>query len=139
MGELGLCVISDIVNAVKSQLLSDITTDVGVPLFFIRFLHNKVTYMIFFSSRCFFKYIDFNQFVFFASPFLLPFIFASFMLKPFKKFFLLSLFLFILFMIINFFNLNLGERIWFFQLFYMSLAVIGFVKIIRKILKKKTF
>ena len=135
MGELGLCTIGDIAKTVATQLIVDITTDVNVPFWLIRLLHNKITYWEFFGSRCYLLYFDASQWAQFLSPFLLPFVFAAFLAKK-RRIIMGICVLMPLFFIFNPLHLSLYQRILAYQVFYMLLAIVGCITIIRGILRK---
>ncbi|OGG00045.1 hypothetical protein A3D78_06555 [Candidatus Gottesmanbacteria bacterium RIFCSPHIGHO2_02_FULL_39_14] len=130
MGELGFCHYSDVFQAVTGGLISDITADSGVPIFLVRSLHNKLLYMVIYSLKCYLIYFDFSQVLKFISPFLLPFIIYALLGEKGRKRVIL---LFLVFPIIFIFllkNLQIGTKIYVFQGFYITIGIIGCLKIV---------
>ena len=131
MGELGFCHLKDLLSVITTALVSDITTDGGIPIFLVRMVHNKIWYWFLFFSRCYLSYLDPGRIFYNVSPFLMPFIIASFIGKKWRK---LTLFLLLLFPLVGFTQFqqfNLGTKINLFRFFYMSLSIIGFISLAR--------
>jgi len=137
MGELGFCHLKDLLSAITTALVSDITTDGGIPIFLVRMVHNKIWYWFLFSSRCYLAYLDPGRIFYNVSPFLMPFVIALFTGKKWRKFTVSLLLLFPIVGITLFQEFNLGTKINLFRLFYMFLSITGFVKVISLILKTK--
>ena len=131
MGELGFCHLKDLLSTINTALVSDITTDSGIPIFLVRMVHNKIWYWFLFSSRCYLSYLDPGRIFYNVSPFLMPFIIASFTAKKWRK---LTVSLWLLFPLVGFTQFqqfNLGTKINLFRFFYMSLSIIGFISLAR--------
>lgn len=128
MGELGFCTVSDILKSVSVQILSDITTDVGIPIWLVRLLHNKVVSTVFYSLRCYLLYTDVNQLTFFLPVVLFPFIIYAFWEKRWRKIIISGHIIFPLFFILNYLNLNLQIKIMIFRYYYIILGLTGIVK-----------
>lgn len=131
MGELNFCNFNDIFQAMNTQILSDITTDGGLPLLLVRLLHNKLISIIFNSSRCYLLYFDASQLIVFISPILYPFILYALFGKKWRR---KVWFIFLLFPIIFMYfspPWQIGSKIIIFKLFYMYFAVIGFIKVLK--------
>lgn len=128
MGEIGFCTTGDILKEVATLIISDITTDVDIPFFLIRALHNKPLYFFLTSLRCYFQYLDTTQLAIFVSPFLYPFIVFALLNKKWRRLILISFIFFPLIFIFNPFSWSLGTKIYIYQGYFMILAVVGFVK-----------
>jgi hypothetical protein len=137
MGELGFCTIGDILKSISIALATDLTSDGGLLVFFSRILHNKLYYGVFYSLRCYFLYLDSFQLSLFVSPYLYPFIlFALFGKMWRKRVWGMTLLMPLFFIFVP--HMQLGEKIWWFKVFYVALAFVGGVKILFRIRKKKT-
>lgn len=130
MGELGFCTITDIFGQSNVQFLRDVTTDVGLPIWFIRLFHNKFFYTLFFSFKCYFQYLDTVQFTTFISILILPGVLLALIGKKWRQPIWFVQICFPLLLIINPFHLPLGERISVFRIYYTLLAAIGFFKFV---------
>lgn len=128
MGELGLCTATDVFAAMMRQLASDIPADYGLPLLLIRLLHNKLFSFPFFFLRCYLLYFDALQVNRFLSPLLLPFIIYATVQRRGRKFIVLSLILFPLFLIFNPLKFNLGTRYYIYVGYFASLSFFGWLK-----------
>lgn len=131
MGEIDFCTINDLKNTIFSQLISDITTDVNIPIILVRLMHNKLFFAFYYSIRCYLLYIDTIQIARFVSPILFPFIIYGLFSKLWIKTIVGSFFLFPLFFIFNPLDLGLGEKILLFKGIYMFFSLVGFIKIVR--------
>jgi hypothetical protein len=137
MGELNFCTIGDIFKLIQIQLLSDVTSDAGIPLVVTRILHNKLYYTLFFGARCYSLYFDLTQIASYIAPILLPFIFYAIFSKTWRTYILTFFFCTPIFMILFFGKISLQNKILIFQIFYLIIAVIGCLKIWRDVRKKK--
>jgi hypothetical protein len=134
MGDLGFCHYSDIAGAVARQLLSDTTADGGIPLLLTRALHNKVITYFILSLRCYLGYFDTEMLFNFISPFLAPFLLTCVLLHHYRKGLLVLLFVMPLFFIGNPLHLGLGSRISVYTWFFVLIAIVGCIKLIRRLL-----
>jgi len=139
MGELGFCHLKDLLSTINTALVSDITTDSGIPIFLVRMVHNKIWYWFLFSSRCYLSYLDPGRIFYNVSPFLMPFVIASFSGKKWRKLAVSLLLLFPIFGITQFQLFNLGTKINLFRLFYMFLSIIGFINLVPKVIRANGF
>lgn len=129
MGELGFCHLSDLIKEINLRLLSDITTDGGVPIWLVRMLHNKIAVGAFLSSRCYLQYLDPAQIVTFVSPFLLPFIVYAFIAKKGRKILLTFILIMPLIFIFTLKSLSLGTKIYLYKGIFLLMAFWGFMKL----------
>lgn len=139
MGELGFCTINDIVTTVATSLLSDITTDGGIPLWLVRVLHNKAIAYFTATWRCYFLHLDVTHITQDVSPILIPFIIGTILIAPGRKYFAALLLLFPLFLMINPLHLPLTGntgRIFVTSYFFSFLAVTGAIKLCTKVMKR---
>lgn len=133
MGELNFCHLKDILAVVHNQLISDITTDTGLPLILIRILHNKLVGGLLNSFRCYVLYLDLGQVTRFVSPFLLPFMVFALLGKWKRKLIWTIVLIYPLVFILRGNFLNLGDKIMAFKIFFMTLSLVGFVKMVRTV------
>lgn len=137
MGELGFCNINDILKSISTQLLTDITTDVGWPLFLIRMLHNKLYYGVFYSLRCYLLYLDTYQLSLFISPVLYPFIVYALYGKKWRKIIWFAVLLMPILYIYFSSRIGLGEKIVVFKIFYIFISILGLLKLVGVLLFRK--
>lgn len=130
MGELGFCTTNDIIQAVFRQLIADISADGNVPIMLVRLVHNKLFFSLFFSLRCYLFYFDASLFARYLSPILWPYIIYALVSKRWRRLFLISLFIFPIFMMFNPFKFSLGTKYYVYLCYYMVLAILGGLKII---------
>lgn len=133
MGELGFCHLNDVFGAAATQLAGDIPADTGWPIILIRILHNKLIAGFILSLRCYFGYFDTQQVFGFISPFLLPFIVYSFWGVLWRKRIIILTLIFPVVFIFLLKPLEIGTKIYVFQGFYIFIAILGFVKMVKNI------
>ncbi|MBI2616906.1 hypothetical protein HYW55_02115 [Candidatus Gottesmanbacteria bacterium] len=137
MGDLGFCTIVDIANTTYTSLLSDIPADFGMPFFFIRLLHNKLSIFSWSTLKCFFQYFDIEQITQFLPPVLIPYI-AYFLIRIPKKKVIYSLLGSVyIFFILDPFHWNLGTKIIIYQVLYFGLSILGGILFTLRLNKRK--
>jgi len=130
MGELGFCSIHDIQVYLTEQLRSDIFVDQNVPLLLVRMLHNKWLYTFGASLRCYLSFWDTITYSQVVSVFLLPLILYGLFARRWRRFLWLMQLVMPLFFLFNPLNLSLGEKIFWFRVYYVFLALVGFIKLV---------
>lgn len=137
MGELGFCNYHDILKAMSTQLLTDITTDGGWPIFLVRLLHNKIYYGAFYSLRCYLLYVDTMQLSLFISPVLYPFMLYALIGKKWRMRIWTAVLLMPILFIVFSWKIGLGEKIMVFKIVYSFVAFIGWIKLVNRFINKK--
>lgn len=130
MGELGFCNARDILDSIHTLFIRDATTDTGIPLFLVRFLHNKIFYGLFSSLRCYFLYLDTVKITEYTSILLLPYIMFAFIDRQWRKIILLTVFLMPIIFIINPFEFDIGAKMLAYQSYFITIAIIGGFKMV---------
>ena len=139
MGELGFCTIPDILKQIQTQFIIDITTDSNMPISFMRILHNKLFYGLFFTLRCYFGYLDPFQVLRFTSPIILALVIYAIIEKRYRKIILITIFIMPVFFILNPLRINLEAKIMYYKYYFWIIAMIGLVKIIVRLFKSNLY
>lgn len=125
MGELNFCLLQDIFKEVSTQINTNIPLDSGLPIWLIRFIHNKVYSFIFNFLRCYFFYFDLDQIGRYVPFVFIPLAMYALLFLKLRK---LKLWVLVLFPLLNIWDplhLNLGIRILIFQIFYIAAGLYG--------------